>query len=73
MLARSRLMALPIPLPLPRHRVRKRRADHHYVLHAVALAAVVLAPSHLASIGPQVLATDAVVNAHLSATEPGKE
>lgn len=49
--------------------MRQGRTRHHQVQRAVALAAVVLTPSHLAGIGAEVLAADAVMNAHLGAAQ----
>lgn len=49
--------------------MNKRRIGRHKVLDTVALATVILAPSHLASIGAKVGAADTMVHTHLSATE----
>lgn len=53
--------------------MRESGARDEGVLLAVAHAAVVLAPSHLASVGAEIGAGDVVVNAHLSAAKAGEE
>lgn len=50
--------------------MRQRGGDHHEVLDAVALASVVLTPRHLPGIGAEVVAADAVVDAHLGTPQP---
>lgn len=47
----------------------KGRIRRHEVLDAVADAAVILTPSHLARVGAEIGAADAVVNAHLCTAE----
>lgn len=71
--SRGRGAALPVPLPLPGDGVRERGAGGDEVLDAVADAAVVLTPSHLASIGSKVGAADTVVDTHLGPTQAGEE
>ena len=51
----------------------QRRARSSLVQRSVSLPAVVLAPSHLGGVEPQVVAADMVVLADLGATEAGKE
>ena len=49
--------------------MREGSVRRHKVLDAVADAAVILAPSHLTSVGAKIGAADAVVDAHLSAAK----
>ena len=69
----SRGVPLLVTLPDLRRGVRKGSACDEGVPLTVAHAAVVLAPSHLASVGGEVGAGDVVMHAHLSAAKAGEE
>lgn len=66
-------MALPVALPDLRRGVIEGGARDEGVLLAVAHSAIVLAPSHLTSVGGEVGAGDVVVNAHLGPAQAGEE
>lgn len=53
--------------------MRQCRRRDHQILLAIADAAVVLAPSHLTSIGVEVRAAQVMVMTHLGATDAGEE
>ena len=60
---------LPVPGPLPARPARHRRTDDPQVLLAVALAAVILPPAHLARVLVQVLPADPVMRADLRSAQ----
>lgn len=66
-------MTLPVALPDFRRGVRERGARDEGILLTVADAAMVLTPSHLASVGGEVGAGDVVMHAHLGAAKAGEE
>jgi len=60
-------------LPLPRNRMLQGSVAGHQILLAIADAAVVFPPCHLAGVSRQIGTGDVVMNADLSAARAGGE